>query len=241
MRKLILIGLCLLLAGAAFAADRTVVVTPVTGNIQSLNPAGANGVCQLGNLNAPAWAITDWIWGDETYKYIFDADQALCTQCPAGFKVEMVHFYMQFGAEDVPTSFDCMVDFEETVWDEASGCFMPGPTICESQPYTVTIDQAGLYDIALPLPYDVCDCAYFGYKYALGLTFLTPFDSTPDAITDDIPVGCTSWNDYGMGWYDLVTGFGFPGEIIMFADIICCENPVDTEKDTWGGVKSLFR
>ncbi len=242
MRQFLLIGLCLLMvAGMAQAADKTVVVTPVTGDVMNINQAGANGVCVMGNLNTPAYAISDWVWGAETYKYLFDADQTECTACPAGFKVEMVHFYMQFGAEDVPVDFDCSVDFEETIYDEALGCFLPGPVICESPVYTVSITDAGMYDIALPMVPDNCPCAFFGYKYAIGMTIYTAFDSNPDVITDAIPVGCTSYNDYGMGWYDLVTGFGFPGELIMYADIVCCENPVDNETNSWGEVKSLFR
>ncbi len=242
MRKLLLVGFCLLLiAGTAMAADKTVVVTPVTGEVMNINQAGANGVCVLGNLNNPAYAIQDWIWGQETYKYLFDADQAECMACPAGFTVEMVHFFMQFGVEDVPVDFDCYVDFEETIYDPTLGCFLPGDVICASQAYTVSIDQAGMYDIAIPIDQGTCACAYFGYKYAIGMTFLTAFDSTPDAITDNIPVGCTSYNDYGMGWYDLVTGFQFPGELVMYADIACCENPVDNESQSWGAVKSLFR
>lgn len=240
MRKLILVSLCLLVAGGALAAEKTVTITPISGNPISIEQAGAAGVCVMGNLNSPAYTITDWIWGAESYKYLFDAEQPLCANCPAGFKVEQVHFYMNFGPEDVPASFDCFVDFEETVWDPTLGCFLPGPVICASQPYTVTIDQAGFYDIGLPLPYESCPCAYFGYKYALGMTFLTAFDSFPDAVTDAIPVGCTSYNDYGAGWFDL-QDFGWPGELSMYADIVCCENPVDDVNDTWGGVKSLFR
>ncbi len=241
MRKLFLLSVCLLLvAGTAMAAEKTVVVTPVTGEIMNISQAGASGACQVGNLNAPAYAITDWIWGQETYKYLFDADQAGCVACPAGFQVETVHFFMQFGADDVPVSFDCSVDFEETIWDETLGCFLPGAVISQSPAYTVTIDAAGMYDIALPMDSANSPCAYFGYKYAIGMNFLTAFDSLPDAITDGVPVGCTSYNDYGMGWYDLLD-FGFPGEIVMFADIVCCENPVETEDSTWGEVKSLFR
>ncbi|PIV82183.1 hypothetical protein COW53_00215 [bacterium CG17_big_fil_post_rev_8_21_14_2_50_64_8] len=239
MRTLILTVLCLLLAGTALAAERTAVATPVTGDALSFTPSGAAGVCTMGNLNPPAYYIGDWIWGAESYKYLFDAEQPLCSTCNGGFKVETVHFYMQFGVEDVPVTFGCAVDFEETIWDEATQCFLPGPVICESPGYTVTIDQAGMYDIALPLPTD-CACAYFGYKYALGMNILTAFDSYPGAVTDATPVGCTSFNNYGAGWFDLLD-FGFPGELIMFGDIVCCENPVDDQNDTWGGVKSLFR
>ena len=114
--------------------------------------------------------------------------------------------------------------FPETLWDDTMGCFVPGPVICVSPVYTVTITNAGMYDIALPMAQG-CSCAMFGYKYGISMNF---------------PVGCTSWNDYGTGWYDLQT-LGFPGELKMFADIACCDDPVASENATWGGVKTLFR
>ena len=247
MKKLslaVLSVLCLaLLAGPSFAADRQAIVTPVSGDVTTINPgiqtSGANGACQMGNLNPIAFAITDWIWGAEKYKYMFYADPALCTACSDGFTVEAVTLVMQFGPEDVPVSFDARVDFEEAIWDDALQCNYPGPEICVSSTYTVTIDAPGLYNITLPMD-AACACAHFGYWYGISFEFLTAFASSPDIVTDALPVGCTSWNDYGAGWADLLD-FGFPGEISLFADIVCCGNPVPVQESTWGNIKAMFR
>jgi hypothetical protein len=104
---------------------------------------------------------------------------------------------------------------------------------------TVTIDAAGLYAITLPMD-TACACAEFGHWYGISFEFLTAFASRPDLITDDIPVGCVSWNDYGAGWEDLQS-YGFPGEVSLIADIVCCSNPVPAEKNTWGEIKAMFR
>lgn len=238
MRKLSFLAamVCLVLAGNALA-ERAVTVTPVTEDLQNISQS-IPPTCQMGNLNPAYWAIGDFVWGAEAYKYLFDAPVGSCS-CIDGFTVSQVHFYMQFKATDVPISFNCYADFEETLWDDAMGCFVPGPVICVSPLYTVTITNAGMYDIALPMAQG-CPCAMFGYKYGISMNFPDPIPTHPDAITDNFPVGCTSWNDYGTGWYDLHT-LNFPGELKMFADILCCENPVDTEGTTWGGVKTLFR
>ena len=239
--------LCLtLMTGPSFAADRQAIVTPVSGDAVSYNPtitpSNPNPVgCQVGNLNPIAFAITDWVWGLEKYKYMFYADPDQCGLCTDGFTVGSVSLVMQFGPEDVPATFDARVDFEEALWDDALQCNVPGPEICVSSNYTVTIDTAGLYNITLPMDAG-CACAHFGYWYGISFEFLTAFTSgmEPDMVTDNIPVGCTSWNDYGAGWLDTID-FGFPGEISLSAEIICCGNPVPVENSRWGDIKAMFR
>lgn len=245
MKKLVMfaaLAALILTTGTALAA-REVQVTPITGPAATIYPglqaAGANPVCEVGNLNPIAFAITGWVLGMEKYKTLFTADPTGCSICTEGFNVASVGLFMQFGLEDVPATFDARVDFEEAVWDESLGCFLPGATICQSSVYTITIDAPGLYNIALPLD-TACACAEFGFTYGIGFEFLTAFASAPDLITDAFPIGCTSYNDYGSGWVDLF-GFGFPGETIMKAEIECCNNPVATEGSTWGSIKSMFR
>lgn len=242
MRMLTILVLCLALAASSAFAGRTVTATRL-GDYEVDELAFSSGLrsdCQVGNLNAGAWAIGDWVWGAEGYKYLFYPPET-CS-CPIGFHLENVHLLIQFGVEDVPSSFDVYVDLEEAVWDDLLGCYYPGPETCTSLVYTVDITTDGLYDISIPI-YDECECAYMDYWYFLSFHFVTTFDSAmrPDLIADDFPLGCRSWNDYGFGWQDLVNDFGWPGEILMWGDVICCEFPVATEPETWGGVKNLYK
>lgn len=239
MRLAITLIFCLVMVSGALAQERTVTITPLSGPVLDVDLSAPAGVCVMGNTNPAAWAIGDWIYGAETYATVFEAMQPPCG-CPAGFSVEAVHALVQFGVEDVPITFDVAVAFHETVVDEAAGCLVPGPEVCSSSIYSVTIDAAGLYDLALPIDPTTCQCTFFGYGYAVSMTFVDAFIEYPDMITDNFPVGCTSWNDYGLGWLDLQS-FGFPGEINISADIVCCEPAVPNEDRSWGGVKSLFR
>ncbi len=239
MRIAIAVVLCLglVLASAALAADRTVTVTPVTGPVQSVVPSDAAGVCTFGNNATPALAITDWIWGGESYATVFPAQQPTCATCAVGFTVEQVHFFMNFSVADVPATFNASVSFFEAGGD---GCPAPTAEICTSPSYQVSITNPGLYDIALPL--GPCACAYFGFDYAVAINLPDAFPATmrPDAVTDSAPLGCVSYNDYGTGWTD-VSSFGFPGELIMYADIACCEPAVPDAEQSWGGLKSMYR
>ena len=234
--------LVLVLAGGAVAADRTVTTTPVTGPVQTIGSATLVDPCTFGNAVPAAFAINNWIWGAESYATIFHADPVSCT-CSGGFMVQAVHFYMNFRAADVPSTFAASADFRETVLDPAYGCNVPGQAICTSPLYTITITQAGLYDITIPMDVAGCTCAYFGYDYAVSINFPTAFPATkrPDAVTDAVPLGCTSWNDYGSGWTDTTADAAFPGELVMFADVACCESPVGVDGKSWGEMKSLYR
>lgn len=242
MNKVTVMVLCLILAAGTVFADRSPVITPVSGDIQTIGPSSAQSDCLMGNLNPIHFALSGWLTGGESYKYLFYADPALCPNCLFGFSVSGVHIYLRFQTEDVPVTFQASVDWEEAVYDHATGCFLPGPEICVSPVYNVTIEAPGVYDINLPLDEGQCPCAYFGYWYGISFTFLTTFQAgaTPELITDAFPVGCVSYNDWGQGWQDLF-GYGFPGELSMYADVVCCSPPVDTEGSTWGGIKTLFR
>ena len=235
-----IIALCLTSAAGSALAERQVTATKLAQDVQTYN-AGKDAAadCIMGNLNAPAFAIGDWVWGAESYYYIFNADQAGCT-CTGGFTVDAVHMYLQFAEDDVPVTFEAFVGFGEAAPGAVEGCMVPGPEICSSPIYTVTIDAAGFYDIALPMTPGACECAYFGYNYEISFNFMTTFTNLPDLITDASPLGCVSYNDYGAGMLDL-QDFGMPGETSMYADIICCESPVSTESKSMGDLKALFR
>ncbi len=163
-----------------------------------------------------------------------------CSSCAEGLLISEVHILLSFGPEDVPVTFEISADVEEIIWDDASQCNIPGGQICASDITTITINSEGLYDISIPVN---CDCLPMISSYALGLFFHTDFTSTgfPNLVIDASPVGCTSWNDWGDGWNDLVTNFGFPGELSIFADVDCCEDPVANESHSWDEIKSMFR
>ena len=124
----------------------------------------------------------------------------------------------------------------------AAKCYAPGVVECVSPLWTVDIDTPGLYGIALPLFY-WCDCAFLDCEYFLAVNIATAFPETqrPDLVTDEFPTTCASYNSYGFGWEDLVAAYGLPGNIVVWADIICCDDPLASEPGTWGSLKQLYR
>jgi hypothetical protein len=234
----LLLTIALVMSAPAFALGDKV-PAPVrldTDVIHSLVTDVADD-CLVGNPNGVYFAIPDWIWGAEIYTYLFDPMDTC--DCAAGLEVQTLHMIVQFGAEDVPATFDVFVDIGAAVWDDASGCWQPGPATCSTEINQITVENAGLYDIAVSV--DDCACMEMVHQYSISYNFVTAFSSNPDIVTDQFPSSCTSWNDYGLGWFDLVEDFGYPGNLLMWADSECCESPVGNADASWGGVKSLYR
>ncbi len=237
MAKLILLLILVLCLSGQAAAERVATVRPLeTDGITTLFASDRQD-CVVGNPNPFFYAVPDWIWGAEKYTYIYDPTDTC--GCPAGFTVDFVHMIVQFGPEDVPVTFDAYVTVDSEAWNDELDCWYPGDAVCESEITSITIEEAGLYDIGLPTP--ACLCASMNYQYSLSYVFVSSFASNPDVVTDQFPTDCTSWNDYGLGWYDLVADFGFPGNLIMWADVTCCQSPVANAEESWGAVKTLYR
>lgn len=214
------------------ALDR---ITPTPIN---LGPAGYTQACQVGNLNAPAWAISDFVLPPEEYKFAFDP-KATCSVCQIGFLVNTVHFVIQ---SSEAMTIVAAVDVEEAVYPTSPDCPEPGQLLCSSGFYTVNLPGAGLWDIGLPI---ACECYTMERTYLLSVHFESVTSQTgavPDLIMDAGPAAlCTNWNNFGSGWYDLVAQYPtWPGNLIFFADAECCTPPVPVEDSTWGAIKNLY-
>ena len=236
---LTIVLLALVLAAGAATADREVRVQRLDdGQVQPLIDTPRQ--CVVGNLNPIAWAVSGWFTGQEEYKYLFNAVEC----CPVGFNVLYVHMALNFDETmTYPIVIEVYADLEDALWDDVLQCWVPGIEDCVSEAVSFTIDAPGSYDIAVPMT--GCECAWVHdptgapYWYMMSLHFLNLFDAR--VLTDDFPLGCYSWNNWGSGWYDLVLDVGFPGELIMWADVDCCEFPIAVEEKTWGQIKGLYR
>lgn len=240
MRRL-LVSVCVLVFAlsvtSAFAEKEVTVkqldsTTPIpiilstTGHVQA---------CQVGNLNAPAWAISNFILPPEEYKLAFDPRDA-CSVCPTGFLVNTVNVALQV-AEACTLIME--VNVEEAAYSTSPDCPEPGEVLCSSGFYTVTLPGAGLYYIGMPIE---CGCFTMDRIYLLSFYIESYYGATPDLITDAGPATlCTNWNNYGTGWYDLLAANPtWPGNLTVWADAACCSPPVPVDQKTWGAIKALY-
>jgi hypothetical protein len=238
-RLIMLSLLCFALVATPVFAKEVVTATRIGSDIQ-LNGTATPTPEAVGNLNPGAWLLGGWFAGDEAYAVNFTPAEQI--SCVSGFATTTVHMLMDFEATDVPVTFDVQGVLGSQVWDPTAGCYVPGDIDCVGAAYTVTIDVAGTYDLAIPL---ACDCAYVfdgagnPYRYYLAMYYAGAF--TARVVTDGVQAACTSFNDWGSGWTDLESIFTTYGNINLWGDVLCCENPVSVESETWGGIKSLYR
>jgi hypothetical protein len=239
-----LVSVCVLafmLSATSAFADKELTVKPVetiTPTPIILSTSGLPVGCQVGNLNPAAWAISNFMLPPEEYKLTFDP-RATCSACPIGFAVNTVHVIMQV-AEACDLVME--VNVEEASYPNGPDCPSPGPVLCSSGFFNVTLPGAGLYDVALPIS---CECFTMDRLYLLSFyidSFSCATGTTPDLILDAGPATlCTNWNNFGAGWYDLLGQFpAWPGNLVFYADAECCTPPVPVDEKTWGAIKALY-
>lgn len=232
---------CLLMTGLAMAKDIPSDLQAVPADPQ-ISVTGAKQTCQIGNYDYQSvyyWFEANALWGNESYKLIVGPEN-LCPNCASGLTVEFVNMVLLFGDEDVPSEFTVTADIEEAVWD--GECWAPGPQIALSDPVTFSVDTPGVHSISIPI---VTPCMERGFNYGIGVQFLTTFpeDKRPEYTFDnDAPTFCTSWGLWeGETEWERICEIWDVGDLLIWADADCCENPVNTESQSFGDVKSLFR
>jgi hypothetical protein len=245
MRQLLIcfVVLCVLLSLplSTTLAEREVTIKQVepVPSVINLGEQVTGLSCQTGNLNPGYWAIGGWASPPEEYKLAFDplldgscAD--ICSPLPGmGIDISSIHIHLQV---DTACTIFISVNVEEVIYPTSPDCPEPGSVACASPLYQVDLPSAGGWLLNLPIE---CDCLTFKREYMLGVYFDSATDDI-DLVTDNFPSNCTSWNDWGAGWYDLVAEGGFPGNLKIWADATCCEPPVPVEMKSWGNIKNIY-
>jgi hypothetical protein len=174
----------------------------------------------------------------EQYKLVFDP-KLTCEECFIGLQVGIVYILLQ--VEDA-CDITMGVDIEEVSYlPEEPDCPRPAEGWCYSGDFLVQLSGPGMWAVGLPMD---CPCLTDERLYSIGLNIsnvscLT--GSIPALVTDESPMPCTNWNNFGAGWEDLVIEYpGWPGNLVFFADADCCSVPLPVEERTWGHIKSLY-
>lgn len=234
MRKLLVITLVLLVAASAMAREITPLKTDLT---PPATPSGAATACVAGNNNfAGILGYYDsWFLGYENYAVPINAGDTACS-CGEGVTITTIHMLL---ALDDLADFNVQVAVLDAETDGA-GCLSPGAEITASAVYNITgIPSLDYYDIAIPIngPCATVDDAQF-----LAVYFLDDNGGNLVGIPVSDPANtCFDYNDWGSGWIDIVDSLGFGGDILIWADMECCAEPVANEETSFGSIKSLFR
>ncbi len=227
MRLPTIAALVLACCGTA-AAERA---APLPGPLTA-SPVLAVTDCLAGNITATA-TYSGWWSGNESYARLLPAAAPGCA-CTVGISVTTAHMllYLEPGA-DITVQARLLTAVGEPV------CLAPGTTLAMSVPRRIRgITSPGVFDVAVP-----CDfvCAEAGQDYFLAIDFVSGVAPGLALIGGGAGHACTTWNDWGGGWVDLVGSMGFLHDLTMWADLDCCFQTIPAERGAWGGIKAIYR
>ena len=185
---------------------------PVAGSLRYA------GDCRFGNsdIENVQGYYGDWWWGNERYAYFISPDAEPCA-CTPGFNVRAVHMLLYLTPASSP---QVRVHLAAVTGGVRPA---PGAILASSQPMTVSgIVEAGYHDIEVACDFECADTAE---DYFLVFEFLDA--DGPVGIPIGMTAGsCMNYNDWGSGYKDLVDGYGFLGDLFIWADVDCCGEPL---------------
>jgi hypothetical protein len=193
--------------------------------------------CIMGNYQFTNLQLVEHIFLGE-YLWSFAAENA----CDfPGFRIWNVHFLI--GVWD-PVAFDISVRWYTAMFNHADPYNPLLGLIRESQTLNASFPESGVYQVSFPVEGD--ECAYPGYAYVFSV-------SIPDIVTAALGVcslnvtfgGCSNRSGFEdcphPGPCFLVEDYGWPGDMVIWADAAFCSPPVRTDQHTWGIIKTLYR
>jgi hypothetical protein len=214
-----LVGLAVALSVLSFGLSYASVRKPDQSQIKSsLSPVkkiqvapaqGTEGkdICEVIHTGPPTFCIADWIEQGHSYASYQDPLAAGCID-PYPFQVVEMHFWVCASA---PVTAEFYVDILDANLDDPS-CPYPGQGLFASEVYVVELPVPGEYEIAVPMPEQVCvEGPYFaGFNFPGPVVGLGP-------MTDDTPDACRDYFWVDVEPLDLVSDVGFPGNILLYS------------------------
>lgn len=234
MRQFLII-LVLLMASAVSAREATILKTDLAPPVV---PDNAQAACVLGNndFQTILGYYENWFVGSENYAIPVNAGDGGCT-CGEGVSITTIHMLL---ALDNLADLDVAVAVLDADTDGA-GCLSPGVEFAVSSAYNVSglTGGAAYYDIAIPID---GPCATVNDAQFLAVYFLNDNKSQFFGIPATGPANtCLNYNDWGSGYIDIVADSVFGGDLVIWADVECCANPVADDERSFGSIKGLFR
>ncbi len=174
------------------------------------------GDCVFGNNDTGSIQghYTTWWAGNESYATLINPADYTCS-CNPGFNVRAIHMVLLLGTASAP-------QVRVSLATSGGECVGPGAILETSPTYTFSgFTAEGYYDIEVPVDFA---CQDMDASYYLVFEFMNT--AGPVGIpVDSTPQGCVNYNEWGEGWQDVVTGYGFAGDWLVWADIDCCGTP----------------
>ena len=232
--------------------------------VEYLGPLGSSPTLDVtpqgdfifGHTGNPAHLITDiGVYDAYTRCSLLDPF-ALGGSCASGYTINSYNLIVAKVGWDIIESYLWMSlgnSYRFDTFPAGTVCYYPpgddGPRYqnnfyCNAEgPFTMTMGIEGYYKITLTDSYE-CDCIYLTFTQAMHIPILdysNHWGVDLFLVTDENPDHCpdyTAGGNMGLLWY---TEIDAPGNILMWADASCCENPVSVDRASWDSLKALYR
>jgi hypothetical protein len=186
--------------------------TPSVGYVE-----GKPDTCTVKMDSAPpSYGWSGWLAGDEEYAQLGDPEAVGCGIPVYPFGItELYNVVYSISGQPIVTGYFGIRKADMT----NPSCPVPGQLIWTSPVYQWgPLPTPGyLYRLSLYLTSQVCvNGPYFVCFYYVGPTENPP-GSVLGIATDQTADACQSYNDWGSGWYDLVTDIGFGGNLQLYS------------------------
>ncbi|MBN4076370.1 hypothetical protein JYT16_01495 [Gemmatimonas aurantiaca] len=172
------------------------IATPLSAETTESSEAQAFCIARLDA--GAAWAIDEWIIGNELYKSYQDPVAACGGSYP--YSITEVHMFLQVATAATIT---IATDIESVDNEFLPGCAVPGATIHLGAMTQLSFPQAGLYDVAIELDTAVV----VNEPFFVGFFFSSAVDPNwhLSLVTDNVEKACRSFNiwDTAIGYIDL--------------------------------------
>ncbi len=183
------------------------------GEIRPWVPMTTADTCIVRHDQGIYYKIDGWVTGNELYKSYLDPAAGCAEAYP--FTITEINMPMYFVG--TPT-FNVSVDVE-LVDNSVPNCPLPGELLTISSEYILSIPEAGLWNLWIPLDTPVVVNGPFFAGFFIS-TSIAQSDSAA-VLVDTIPTPCVSFNiwDTTVGFVDLTNNehFDFPGRLVLYA------------------------
>ncbi len=181
--------------------------------------------CILRHDQGIVFRINGWVVGNELYKSYLDPSVGCPTPYP--FTITEINMPMIFNDS---TTMTVSVDVERVDYSNPNCPFPDTVMLGISSAYTITIPNAGIYELWIPLDQPIIVNEPFFAGFFIG-EITNPLCSASVVIDDNLSTICMSYNvwDDTLGFIDLNNNefFNFPGQLVLYASGITGGNSLE--------------
>lgn len=240
------------LPGATFGDPSLHYLGPLDGTVDLDQYSASQGEFVMGQRLPVAGYALDEMHNDNFptfpnyYVVPFCPGQMPEVPCSAGWRIDAVHFVfasLALEPTEIPLRFDIAEGYPTSGIPQ--GLTLPWTEGTEALLPTVPVPGAGFYELVVPAP--EWECMYLDFWYGISHTQGFGGGSYPPytfqyAVDDAYDFSCPDLRSWSMGGFGIQFGIlELPGDLVMWVDGSCCENPVGVETLNWGGVKVRYR